>query len=292
MNNWQHLLTEDLPTSIAGEWFCVRFSPDKTTGEIFNVGVVFIDQDQQCHTKLLENTNAFECLFGSLGVANIRFLLTVVEEALADNQYNISPSPHISYSPRQTAQGDSIDEILDDLYQSMISLIVTSEQETNKKRNNINTKDLRKRVNNFIKKQLPDTYQYILRKEPLLIGQGDKKISLDIPIVRCQISQKFYGTVVSADYLDEVHFIYNVEHIGIGNIASCCEILGKGIKAGISIYNPPLNSLTKKHQDQREKQLDKCLHRLELLRKNGYDIDIHIDDDVEKCVVNTLSMTC
>lgn len=140
MNNWQHLLSQNPDAAITGEWFCVRFSPDKTTGELFNIGVVFIDQDKQCHTKLLENTRVFEQMFGSLGVANIKFLLNVVAETLAGNHYNISPSSHISYSARQTAQGESIDEILDDLYHSMISLVALSEAETDKKRQSINTK--------------------------------------------------------------------------------------------------------------------------------------------------------
>lgn len=287
MNNWQHLLSQNLATTITGEWFCVRFSPDKTTGEVFNVGVVFIDQDKQCHAKLLENTRVFEQMFGSLGVANIKFLLTVVTEALADNHYNVSPSSHISYSPRQTAQGESIDEILDDLYHSMISLVTLSETETDKKRQSINTRDLRKKVASFIKKQYPNTN--ILREHPVLVSRGDRQLSLDIPIVSHSLSKDFYGTIVSADYLDEVHFFYNVEHIGVSNLANCCEILGKDIKSGISIYNPPLDS--KAQQDERDEKIDKCLYRLERLRKNGHDIDIRIESNLNKSISASLEMT-
>lgn len=206
MNNWQHLLSQNPDAAITGEWFCVRFSPDKTTGELFNIGVVFIDQDKQCHTKLLENTRVFE------------------------------------------------------------------------------QKDLRKRVTSFIKKQLPDTYHHFLQDGPILLGN----MSLDIPIVNHSLSKKFYGTVVSADFSNEVHFFYNVEHIGVSNLANCCEILGKDIKSGISIYNPPLES--KAQQDERDEKIDKCLYRLERLRKNGHDIDIRIENDIDRSVFASLEM--
>lgn len=286
MNNWQHLLIQEQPIPITGEWFCVRFSPDRTTGELFNVGVVFIDKDKKCHAKLLENTAIFEHLFGSVGVANIKFLLTVVAEALAENHYNVSPSSHISYSSRQTAQGESIDEILTDLYHSMISLVQLPTEETEKKRQNINTKDLRQKVARFIKKQCPNTN--ILREHPLLVSRGDRQLSLDIPIVNHSFSKDFYGTIVSADYLDEVHFFYNVEHIGVSNLANCCEILGKDIKSGISIYNPPLDS--KAQQDERDEKIDKCLYRLEQLRRNGHDIDIRVESNLDKSISAPLEM--
>lgn len=290
MNNWQHLVHQDATTTITGEWFCVRFNPDITTGELFNVGVVFIDQTNQCHAKLLDSTKIFEQLFGTLGVANIKFLLNVVAETLAENHYNISPSSNIIYSSRQTAQGESIEEILDDLYRSMISLVDTSEEETDKKRTSINTRDLRKRVTAFIKKQLPNAYDNYLRSTPVLVGQGKKQMNLDLPLVHKYLDTSFYGTVVSADYLDEVHFTYNVEHIGVTNLANCCEIMGKTIKSGISIYHPPTGS--KAEQAQRDEKLDKCLHRLEILRRQNHDIHIYVEPDLEKCLISSLEMAC
>ncbi|ANB90844.1 hypothetical protein MOVS_01255 [Moraxella ovis] len=290
MNNWQHLLTQEQTATVTGEWFCVRFSPDKTTGELFNVGVVFIDKDKKCHAKLLESTSVFERLFGTLGVANIKFLLTVVAETLAENHYNVSPSSHISYGPRQTAQGDSIDEILSDLYRSMISLLESPAETVDKKRQNINTKDLRKRVTSYIKGQLPDVYDNYLRDTPILVGQGANQMSLDLPLVHKYFEKSFYGTVVSADYLDDVYFTHNVEHVGVTNLANCCEILGRTIKAGISIYHPPLESQAE--QAQRDERLDKCLHRLEVLRKQDYDIHIHVEPTLDKCLTTTLEMAC
>lgn len=288
MNSWHHLLTSKIKAPVKGEWFCVRFCPDKVTGELFNVGVVFIDQDGKCHAKLLESPRIFEHMFGNLGVSNISFLLTVVAETLADNHFNISPSSHIIYSRRQTAQGESIAEILDDLYHSMISLVSLPQDEKDKKRDVINTKELRQKVASFIKKEYPDTYYQILRDTPLAVSHGGSQVNLDIPLVHKNLSKEFYGTVVSADYLDAVHFYYNVEHIGVSNLASCCEILGKNIKSGISIYNPPMDS--KADQSIRDERIDKSLLRLQRLRKNGYDIDIRIESDINKCITTSIEM--
>lgn len=107
---------------IKGEWFVIRLMPDIIKEEVFNVGVVFIDQSKNCHFKLIENSNVFKLLFGTNGLENINFLLDNVNDLLKANQYLSTPSPNIIYSSLKTAQGESIEEILNDLYDSMISL--------------------------------------------------------------------------------------------------------------------------------------------------------------------------
>lgn len=61
-------------------------------------------------------------------MANIQFMLNVVDEMLSKNHYDAPPSPHIIYSERRTARGESIDEILDDLYRSMVSLVCSDDK--------------------------------------------------------------------------------------------------------------------------------------------------------------------
>lgn len=291
--SWMSLFNDNLSTDLlSGEWFTVRFIPDRVSGEVFNVGVVFIDSYEKCHYKILENTEAFRCLFGLKGSENIKFMLDVVEEMLDKNHYMITPSPHISYSNRQTARGESVDEILSDLYRSMISLICKHDEKKPKKNQTLGTSQLRQKVFSQIENSRKGMRDRIYNPEPFLINNhsNEKGMLVDMPITNSylrdsNIRADYYGTIVSAAYLDDVHRRYNIDYVGCTNVANCCEILGKDIKAAIIIYVPPVDSVifTEKVQINIENELDKCLQSLEKMIKNGYDINITIAHSTEEC---------
>lgn len=295
---WDNLITpsNDKPTNIRGEWFTVRFIPDQVAGEIFNLGVVFIDDFSDCHYRLLPNAKAFKCLFGSLGVANIQFMLTVVDEMLSKNHYDIPPSPHIIYSERRTARGESIEEILDDLYRSMVSLVCSEDKkdEENKERKAIPTKVVRSKVFSDMKKSYPHVYEKAYRPDPIVLRNpvSNRQITVDMPIANytgyeSRTRQDYYASLVSAAYLDPVHRVHQINYVGVTNVSNICELLGKDevTKAALIIYKPEQNKIfDEKYQLETDYELDKCLYSLYQLGKEGYDIKIEICDTQEGCL--------
>lgn len=295
--SWLSLLNNSENSDlISGNWFTVRFMPDRISGEIFNVGVVFVDKNSKCHYRILETTDAFQCLFGISGAANIKFLLDIVDEMFANNNYTITPSPHIIYSNYQTARGESVDEILDDLYGSMVSLICRNEKKT-KKSQALGTTDLRKKVFNQIESRRKGMKDKIYNPEPFLItnNSNEKGMLVDMPISKYSLGDsrtraEYYGTIISAAYLDDIHRRYNIDYVGCTNVTNCCEILGKDIKASIIIYVPPVDEsvFTEAVQINIRNELDKCLYSLEKMNKDGYDIDIQIAHSSEECGTKVL----
>lgn len=314
--SWYSLVGDTAGNSdhlVSGEWFTVRFIPDHIAGEIFNIGVVFIDEYRNAHYRLLDNADAFSCLFGDKGKANISFLLQVVEDVLKDNHYVVTPSPHIMYSPRQTAQGDSIEEILDDLFGSMISLVCRRElqlsslnslaeystfeiivPETTKK---LSTNKLRKAVFGRMRYDNEFLYEKIYNKEPYEITNpySKKKMLIDMPIrgysgLENQKRQDYYGSVVSAAYISEVHRIHQINYVGATNVMNCCEQLGKSVRTALIIYLPPSDNhtFTKSIRTQAENELDRCLYALHQMSKEGYQIKIEIKDTPEECLNEVL----
>ncbi|WP_296205696.1 DUF3037 domain-containing protein [Psychrobacter sp. UBA3962] len=292
---WESLILESNSNSkelITGEWFTVRFIPDIVANEVFNIGVVFIDQDNQFHYKLIPNANAFRCLFGERGEANINFLLRVVDEFLKNNSYFLTPSPHIKYSNRQTAQGTSIEEILNDLFDSMVSLICKkNEDETETINSTMSTKDLRRTVFGLMKKKYPKFYNKALVDKPIKIRNPntDKSMIVDMPIHYYHginnIREEYYGTIVSAAYISDVHRIHNINYLGVTNVMNCLELLGKEIKAALIVYLPPVDDLkfTEQIRDQTERELDKCLYGLRQMEKEGYQLKLEVEDSTESC---------
>ena len=68
---------------IKGRWFPIRLSPDLATGELLNIGIGFIDSNNQLHTKILSSTTPFRKLYGSAGASNFGFLLALLREHFA-----------------------------------------------------------------------------------------------------------------------------------------------------------------------------------------------------------------
>lgn len=290
--SWLNLLNSSGSSDlISGSWFTVRFMPDRISGEIFNIGVVFIDKTNKCHYRILETTDAFRCLFGASGTANIKFMLDIVEEMFANNNYTVTPSPHIIYSNYQTARGESVDEILDDLYRSMVSLICRDEKKS-KKSQTLGTTQLRQKVFSQIESKRKGMKDKIYNSDPFLItnDSNEKAMLVDMPISKYSLGDfntraEYYGTIVSAAYLDDIHRRYNIDYVGCTNVTNCCEILGKAIKASIIIYVPPVDEIifTEAVQINIRNELDKCLYSLEKMNKDGYDIDIQIAHSSEEC---------
>ncbi len=298
--SWHSLISNkenDFDDLVSGEWFTVRFIPDHIAGEIFNIGVVFIDKYKDAHYRLIDNADAFSCLFGEIGKANINFLLKVVNQVLSDNNYLVAPSPSIVYSSRQTAQGDSIEDILEDLFSSMISLVCRNELvEINvieSEKFNLSTKDLRHNVFGRMKKEYEVLYNKVYRKDPYEITNpySKKKMLIDMPI-RCyaglerQKRQDYYGSIVSAAYLSEVHRIHHINYVGATNVMNCCEQLGRGVKTALIIYLPPVDKykFTESVRLQVENELDRCLYGLHQMSKDGYQIKIEVEESTEACL--------
>ncbi|WP_199506862.1 MULTISPECIES: DUF3037 domain-containing protein [unclassified Psychrobacter] len=282
---------------ISGEWFTVRFTPDFIANEIFNIGVVFVDDDKRCHYKMIENANAFSCLFGSTGVANINFLLKIVKTELTANNYTLTPSGHIFYSHRQTAQGSSVSEILEDLFGSMVSLVCKGDTEVEPIKDTpstLSTNKLRSKVFSQMRDKYGSLYEKVYHKEPYEITDdttGDK-IIVDMPIrhysgVRSGTKRvEYYGSIVSAAYLDQVHRIHHINYIGATNVMNCCELLGKDVRTALIIYLPPDDSLkfTKPLRLQIENELDRCLYSLHKMESDGFNIKIEVKESPEECL--------
>lgn len=294
--SWLKLINESESSNhklISGEWFAVRFTPDIIAGEVFNIGVVFIDEEKKCHYKLLKNANAFSCLFGDKGKTNINFLLKVVDDVLSKNNYNVIPSPHVHYSGRKTAQGESIDEILDDLYGSMVSLICRTEEKGQETAlSSMSTKDLRKHVFGMMKREYPEFYERAIIESPFEITNSEtqKSILVDMPIryysnLKNNLRDEYYGTIVSAAYVNEVHRIHNINYIGVTNVMNCLEILGREVNTAMIVYLPPVDEskFTEAVRDQAERELDKCLYGLRQMRKDGYQLKLEVEESTDAC---------
>jgi len=109
---------------------------------------------RKVHIKLLPNAAPFEALYGKVGKDNFSFLLGIIGQHLGGQKsLSANISPQVSLGKAHFVAGDSIQEILDRLYASIVSLdLMCREQDTPKERN-ISTENLRRRVQSLLRKE-------------------------------------------------------------------------------------------------------------------------------------------
>jgi len=279
----------DLPL-VSGQWFTLRLIPDLVTGELFNVGVAMIDNTGQIHHRLIPEARPFQCLFGYKGLDNFNFLLNTIKKRFYQNDFATPSSPHILFTDTAYASGNSIADIIDSLYNTMVNLQCIDEDNTVlKDKDSLHTSKLRQTIFGRLKKEMPSVYERIYRDTPVYIrdATGSNGIYIDLPIWNSNgnlqdEAPSCFGTIVSAAYKDPTHRGYHIAH-GCLNVRNACEMLGKRSKSGIFIYRPSVDAgFSEALNAQIDNEIDSSLYAINQMKKNGYPVNVVVTDDKQK----------
>lgn len=195
---------------VSGRWCTVRLQPDVVTGEVVNIGVVFVPHRGKPLWKILPNARALECMYGTDGVEQFSFLLKVLSEHLSDVHKATqltTVSPQISFGNWRNTAGHDAQEVLEHFYQRMVRLDRPGQPDKAKPdASSINTADFRKTVQN---KFAPEVREQLFRKEPVLVvGPDSREHFLDMPVwmEKTGFFPHFsYGTIVSCHYKNDIY---------------------------------------------------------------------------------------
>lgn len=283
----ESLFDASISPNVTGQWLTIRLMPDLVTGELFNVGVVFIDNTGILHHKVIPNARPFQCLFGYKGLDNFNFLLNSVKKRLYQSDINTIVSPHVLLTESSYASGDNAQEIINTLFETMVNLRCIEEDNTElKDKSSLGTEQLRKTIFGQLKREMPQVYERIYRDSPVYVpkANGSHGLYLDLPIWNNNgnlhdEAPVCFGTIVSAAYKDKTHRGYHVEH-GCLNVRNACDMFGKKAKGGIFILRPSVNSqFTESLNAQIDNEIDNAIYGLNKFKKNGYDINIVVSDN-------------
>lgn len=233
---------EDAATT--GEWFPIRIMPDLATGELLNVGVVFVDQTGQRHFRLIENARPFRCLYGATGQENYSFLLQVLREHLQRADALISPSPHIILGKRAYAAGESCDEVVNRLFGAMVALRCDEATHDVYEKASVNTETARRNVFKAMKAKAPAQFERLVRNAPVRLedNRGNPLI-LDLPLWNDQPDMYSghgprFGTIVSAHYRDKVYRGSSLNGGSLGLLTAAMILGEQGGRGSLLILRP------------------------------------------------------
>lgn len=240
------IATKTTKPAITAKWAPIRISPNLATGEILNVGVCVLYR-RKVHVKLLPSAAPFEALYGGAGNDNFSFLLGIIGQYL-DGQKSLSVdiSPQVSLGKANFVAGDSIQEILDRLYASMVSLDLMCRKKETPKERNISTETLRHTVHGLLKKEnakfVEDSWHDV--NNPIIIPPSSSNENpIHLPHLQLWSEPSIanstirFASFVSADYVKatagDVHLLYAKQDIELAANYKDGEK-----EAGLFVYRP------------------------------------------------------
>jgi hypothetical protein len=191
-------LTTPVPApKVSGHWFSIRYCPDLAGGELFNIGVGYVDAARnRVHARLIENRDAFRVVFGESFVQELRFVLDVVKCTLARHDL-APPLRSLIFGDRRFAAGESAQELLDRLFETTVSFSEPLAVGAVRREVSQNNSTVRKAVFDAIRLKANLGADRIIAPDAIYQArEGDRTYPLDIPIR----SDRLLGSLVSAAY--------------------------------------------------------------------------------------------
>jgi hypothetical protein len=232
--------------TIKAKWAPIRISPNLATGEILNVGVCVLYR-RKVHVKLLPNAAPFEALYGKVGKDNFSFLLSIIGQHLGGQKsLSANISPQVSLGKTHFVAGDSIQEILDRLYASIVSLDLMCQEKDAQKERNISTENLRRRVQSLLRKEnakfVENSWHDV--SNPIIIPPSSSNgAPIHLPHLQLWSEPNIanstirFASFVSADYVKatagDVHLLYAKQDIELAANYKDGEK-----EAGLFVYRP------------------------------------------------------
>jgi len=183
---------------LSGEWRTIRYLPDLATEEFFNVGVMF-NNGSMSGVKMLDNFDRLECLYGkAIDEKYLTFLFEEIEEYfLKDSDVsNNYFGEHITFSNQRYAAGRSSSEILQRVYDDVVTLSRVKERSKRVFRY-ISTPKLRNEVFDIMRQKMALKASEFIQNEPFQIRlKSGGVIPVNIPLV----GSSSVGAVVSSYY--------------------------------------------------------------------------------------------
>ena len=250
---------------VMGSWMSVRLTPDLVTGELFNIGVVFVDSEATVHSRFVPSIQGFKSIFGARGFSNLHFLLELAREHFESGRA-ATPSPHVSLSDPKPAAGMTPEEIVDRLFSTMVTMTPYEEAgDIYSPSLSFSTAKLRQKVLGRLKTDYAAAFNRISRTAPISLTDRDGSRHLvDLPLYDAHDDMlgglTRYGTIVSAQFKDQVHRNYNIGQ-GTSAIMEAHALMPRHARPGIFLLRPDESTpgYTKKVLEEIDNDIDRQL---------------------------------
>lgn len=202
MENLIELLNKkNLESNVSGNWFSIVWTPNLYTNEKLNIGVGLIDQNGELSIQVLDHYERINCLYDNKKIEfQLELACKVSREIILKNGIdNRKVTPQITCEVNGFAQGKSVDEVLSQLFSSVVTLGKPRKKKSKPKFASKSRDTIYNGLKERLKINLALNYSQLVPEDPFVtINDSDYKRSLYLPYR----NNKGVGTLVSAAYSD------------------------------------------------------------------------------------------
>ncbi|AOM87072.1 TPA: DUF3037 domain-containing protein [Acinetobacter baumannii] len=215
-----HIVKTQNSKILRGEWSLIQWNPDIATEELLNIGVA-LNINGKTNFKMLDQFERLSCLFDDNVIQHVQDIIELSLPAFENNCRNFSEQ--IKWIDKGLAKGNSEQEILDRLYNRVITLA----KECSKKstRSDFKTVQSDALINRITKK-----FRDKMKDNPLLSGviPNEKYIAFNDDSLLVPLrGTKGYGGIVSTvtPNLDRIssNYLMNVNDLKTAAILNSKE---------------------------------------------------------------------
>lgn len=298
MNNPTFLLSDpdDVSShSVEGKWQAIRICPDPIAGELFNVGVLFKTRNKT-QFRFIDDIRSFECLYGAKSASNLLHLIDIAKVAVSNGDTK-NIGKNILFSSPKFASGDNMDDVVDYLFDSFVTLGKhrnDTMMQLKEDANSINTNELRNNVFGYIKKHNPFLFNDAIRTKPFMITNDSTVESRESNLAiykQPSINNNAvkFGDIVSVHMKSNLHRGFFLNN-GVLNIMTANDIAnaqGWKSEGGIFLLRP--NEETRGFDAQTildiDNEIDKAVYHLS--KRKNFHVDVFgSQEEVSDAVLN------
>jgi len=258
-----------------GRWFNIRLCPDLAHGELFNLGVGYVDGGTgQVHARLIDQFERYHALFGETASDELRSLLSLVDATLREGVFE-PPAPQIRFSEQKFVAGDGPEEILERLFDRTVPVPDSLEKPEAHSRDAQASNDaVRKSVFSELRRIAGIAADRIIAPEPTyVIREGARRVVLDVPLR----APSRLGTVVSARYRKVQSVETNLLRASV-DLETAAKVFGND-RLGLFVARPASDSGS--YPIERLPQLDNVIDTL-MWKLHKLGVYVGVEDTSER----------
>ncbi|AUV88265.1 MULTISPECIES: hypothetical protein [Vibrio harveyi group] len=187
--------------NVTGTWYAIQWQPDIATKETLNIGVGVKTSDGGVYVQMLDLFERVECMYSKDMIFHAELACNVSREVIMSQGFKEQIAPQIRCDKRGFTQGESSVQILNRLYDSVVSLGKIRAQKSQKSQSfsTINRDALYNGMQEKLRLDLELNYSFHVPKDPFQVLNHDgRQHKLYLPFRK----NKGSATLISAAYKD------------------------------------------------------------------------------------------
>lgn len=175
---------EETQAPSSGQWYRVQWIPDLMSGEVVNIGAVFVDRNGEVDILTAHEFPRLDCFLGDKAMFHAKLAcdmaVNMVRNSKEPNEWS---SSHVRIVAAGFAQGQSSDDVLHHLVQDHVTLAKPKVKKKRNRRPTVKRSQVAGKVYSYLYNYFGKNTKEVIPNDPFVVGEDDgKEFKVYVPI--------------------------------------------------------------------------------------------------------------